>query len=305
MIRAKHLASGEAFEWEGQTSGVWVDAQDVTPPELARLQAAFPLNELALEDVLEHGHWSRAEQYPEHAFITVRSFSHPDKEDEDTERISIFGFADAALTFSTKGTMALHNVWGMVGRENVNLPAEVTYELLDHTADTFFTLAEALERRTDALEEQVFKNRRDNAIPDIFEVKHLLSQGRRLASDAREATATLGRYAPGNSADVLRYRDAQDSFDRAASHLDSLRDFLTSLLDLHLNLQNQRMNEVMRTLTAVSVIFLPLTFLAGVWGMNFKAMPELEWPLGYVMAWGSFLLIGGLLALYFKRRGWW
>ncbi|OLV15966.1 magnesium transporter CorA family protein [Deinococcus marmoris] len=305
MIRAKHLASGEAFEWEGQTSGVWVDVQDVTPPELARLQAAFPLNELALEDVLEHGHWSRAEQYPEHAFITVRSFSHPDKEDEDTERISIFGFADAALTFSTKGTMALHNVWGMVGRENVNLPAEVTYELLDHTADTFFTLAEALERRTDALEEQVFKNRRDNPVPDIFEVKHLLSQGRRLASDAREAAALLGRHATATPADLVRYRDAQDSFTRAASHLDGLRDFLTSLLDLHLNLQNQRMNEVMRTLTAVSVIFLPLTFLAGVWGMNFKAMPELEWPLGYVMAWGSFLLIGGLLALYFKRRGWW
>ncbi|CAM3937218.1 magnesium transporter CorA family protein [Deinococcus marmoris] len=305
MIRAKHLASGEALEWMGQTQGVWVDVQDVTPPELARLQAAFALNELALEDVLEHGHWSRAEQYPEHTFITVRSFSHPDKEDEDTERISIFGFTDAALTFSTNGTAALRNVWALVGRENVNLPAEVTYELLDHTADTFFTLAEALERRTDALEEQVFKNRRDNPVPDIFEVKHLLSQGRRLASDAREAAALLGRHATATPADLVRYRDAQDSFTRAASHLDGLRDFLTSLLDLHLNLQNQRMNEVMRTLTAVSVIFLPLTFLAGVWGMNFRAMPELEWPLGYAVAWGSFLLIGGLLALYFKRRGWW
>lgn len=305
MIRAKHLASGEALEWMGQTQGVWVDVQDVTPPELARLQAAFTLNELALEDVLEHGHWSRAEQYPEHTFITVRSFSHPDKEDEDTERISIFGFADAALTFSTNGTAALRNVWALVGRENVNLPAEVTYELLDHTADTFFTLAEALERRTDALEEQVFKDRRENPVPDIFEVKHLLSQGRRLASDAREAAALLGRHATATPADLVRYRDAQDSFTRAASHLDGLRDFLTSLLDLHLNLQNQRMNEVMRTLTAVSVIFLPLTFLAGVWGMNFRAMPELEWPLGYAVAWGSFLLIGGLLALYFKRRGWW
>ncbi|MDV6373173.1 magnesium transporter CorA family protein [Deinococcus arenicola] len=305
MIRAKHLATGEIFEWTGQTAGVWVDVQDVSTQELARLQAAFPLNELALEDVLEHGHWSRAEQYPEHTFITVRSFSHPDQEDEDTERISIFGFVDAALTFSTAGTAALRNVWALVGRENVNLPAEVTYELLDHTADTFFTLAEALERRTDALEEQVFKNRRDNPVPDIFEVKHLLSQGRRLASDAREAAALLGRHATATPADLVRYRDAQDSFTRAASHLDGLRDFLTSLLDLHLNLQNQRMNEVMRTLTAVSVIFLPLTFLAGVWGMNFKAMPELDWPLGYGMAWGSFLLVGGLLAYYFKRRGWW
>lgn len=149
--------------------------------------------------MLEYGHWSRAEQYPGHAFTTVRPFSHPEEEDENTERISICGFPDAALTFSTSGTAALRNVWALVGRENVNLPAEVIYELLDHTADTFFTLAEALETRTDALEEQVLKNRRDRAVPNIFEVKHRLSQGRRIASDA------------------------QDSFDRAASHLDSLR----------------------------------------------------------------------------------
>ncbi|CAM3686176.1 hypothetical protein DESA109040_19875 [Deinococcus saxicola] len=305
MIRAKHFASGEAFEWTGQTQGVWVDVQDVSPDELGRLRAAFALNNFAVEDALEHGHWSRAEQYPEHAFITVRSFAHPTEEDELTERISIFGFSNAALTLSTSGTAALRVVWAMVGRENVNLPAEVTYELLDNTADTFFMLADTLEIRTDALEDRVFKNKRDNPVPDIFEVKHLLSQGRRLANDAREATATLGRYANETPSDLVRYRDAQDSFGRAGSRLDGLRDFLTSLLDLHLNLQNQRMNEVMRTLTAVSVIFLPLTFLAGVWGMNFRAMPELEWPLGYVMAWGSFLLIGGLLALYFKRRGWW
>ncbi len=305
MIRAKYLATGEAFEWAGQTTGVWVDAQDISPDELQRLQAAFPLNTFALEDVMEHGHWSRAEQYPEHTFVTVRSFAHPAEEDEFTERISVFGFPDAALTLSTSGTAALRNVWAMVGRENVNLPAEVVYELLDHTADTFFILADALETRTDALEERVFRDLRDNPVPDIFEVKHLLSQGRRLASDAREAAATLGRYANDTPADLVRYRDAQDSFNRASSRLDGLRDFLTSLLDLHLNLQNQRMNEVMRTLTAVSVIFLPLTFLAGVWGMNFRAMPELQWPLGYALAWGSFLLIGGWLALYFKRRGWW
>lgn len=305
MIRAKHLATGEAFDWNGQTAGVWVDAQGVTPPELVRLQAAFALNDFALEDALERGHWSRAEQYPEHAFITVRSFAHPAQEDELTERISIFGFPDAALTLSSAGTLALREVWELVGRENLNLSAEVIYELLDHTADTFFTLADALETRTDALEERVFRDLRDNPVPDVFEVKHLLSQGRRLANDAREATATLGRYAAASSADMLRYRDAQDSFGRAGSRLDGLRDFLTSLLDLHLNLQNQRMNEVMRTLTAVSVIFLPLTFLAGVWGMNFRVMPELAWPLGYALAWGSFLVIGGLLAYSFKRRGWW
>ena len=222
--------------------------------------------------------------------------------------MSIFAFPDAVLTVSSTGTRALASVWNLVGRESVNTPGEVVYELLDQTADTFFTLADTLEGRVDILEEEVFKNHRHNPVPQVFDLKHLLAQARRLSADAREATALLARHGShgeSTGADLVRYRDVQDSFGRASSRLDALRDYLTSLLDLHLSLQSQRMNEVMRTLTAVSVIFLPLTFLAGVWGMNFEHMPELPWRYGYAVAWSSFLLIGGLLAYYFKRRGWW
>ncbi|WP_216325770.1 magnesium transporter CorA family protein [Deinococcus aestuarii] len=304
MIRAKTL-KGADLAWNGETGGVWVDAQGVTEEELARLRAAFPLNRLAVEDALEQGHWSRAEGYPEHAFITLRSFTRPEEQGEFTERVSIFAFPEAVLTLSSAGTRALGRVWNLVGRESVNTPGEVVYELLDQTADTFFVLADRLEEQVDGLEEEIFQHRRHNPIPKVFDLKHLLAQARRLSADAREATLLLTRHSDPGSADLLRYRDAQDSFTRASSRLDGLRDHLTSLLDLHLGLQSQRMNEVMRTLTAVSVIFLPLTFLAGVWGMNFEHMPELRWPYGYALAWGSFLLIGGLLAYSFKRRGWW
>lgn len=311
MIRAKDLSSGQELNWAGQTAGVWVDAQDPSVEELARLQAAFPLNRLALEDALEQGHWTRAEQYPEHAFVTVRSFAHPEQPDEFTERVSIFAFAPApdqpcgaVLTHSRSGTRALGAVWAQVGREAVNTAQEVTYELLDQTADGFFLAADALETQVDTLEEQIFRSPRFNPVEPVFDLKHLLGQARRLATDAREASALLGRQTSLH-AEQVRYRDVQDSFTRVGSRLDGLRDSLSSLLDLHLALQGQRMNEVMRTLTAVSVVFLPLTFLAGVWGMNFENMPELASPYGYALAWGSFLLVGGLLAYTFKRRGWW
>lgn len=304
MIRAKTL-TGSDLEWTGQTRQVWVDAQAVTPQELERLRAAFALNRLAVEDALERGHWSRAEGYPEHTFITIRSFARPAEVDEFTERVSIFLYPEAVLTLSSQATLALEAVWRQVGREHVNTPSELVYELLDQTADTFFVLADALETRVDALEERVFRQPRENPVGDVFDLKHLLAQARRLSSDAREATAVLVRHESAHPADLVRYRDAQDSFTRAASRLDTLRDHLTGLLDLHLNLQSQRMNEVMRTLTTVSVIFLPLTFLAGVWGMNFARMPELAWRDGYPLAWASFLLLGGLLAYLFKRRGWW
>ncbi|WP_278913931.1 CorA family divalent cation transporter [Deinococcus wulumuqiensis] len=198
MIRAKDLASGQELNWTGQTVGVWVDAQDPTPEELARLRAAFPLNRLALEDALEQGHWTRAEQYPEHAFVTVRSFAHPEQPDEFTERVSIFAFAPApdqpcgaVLTHSRSGTRALGAVWAQVGREAVNTAQEVTYELLDQTADGFFLAADALETQVDTLEEQIFRSPRFNPVEPVFDLKHLLGQARRLATDAREASALL------------------------------------------------------------------------------------------------------------------
>ncbi|MBZ9753024.1 magnesium transporter CorA family protein [Deinococcus sp. HMF7604] len=305
MIRARQLSTGQPLEWAGQTQDVWVDVQDLTPDDLTALRAAFVINRLALEDVQEHGHWSRAEVYPEHAFITVRSYARPAQMDEFTERLSILTFESAVLTLSTAGTRALGSVWALVGRESVNSPQEVTYELLDHTADTFFEVADALEDRADTLEEQVFQRQRQNPVAEVFAIKHVIAHARRLATEAREATALLGRHSTCSPADLVRYRDVQDSLTRAAGRLDSLRDVLSSLLDLHLSLQGQRMNEVMRTLTAVSVVFLPLTFLAGVWGMNFEFMPELKSPYGYLLAWTSFVVIGGALALFFKRRGWW
>lgn len=306
MIRAQTL-DGQPLDWKGETRDVWLDVHAATPDELAALKRVFRLNHLALEDALEKGHWSRAEQYPEHGFITLRSFANPREVDEFTERLSIFIFEEAliTLTISEKPTLALASVWGLVGREHTNSVPELVYELLDHTADVFFTRADAIQDGVDDLEERVFREQRINPVEEIFDFKHLVAHARRLSSDAHDAVLLLSRHALASPADLVRYRDVQDSFTRVSSRLDALRDKLSSLLDLYLSLQSQRMNEVMRTLTAVSVIFLPLTFLAGVWGMNFEHMPELAQPWGYALAWGSFLLIGSLLAYYFKRRGWW
>lgn len=309
VIRVKDLLSGQEVAWTGQTEGVWVDVVDPGGEALGDLQLAFGLNRFATDDARERGHWSRGEVYPEHAFLTVRSPSHPQEADDFTERVSLFIFARAVLTYAHAPTLAAQTVWERVGRESVNSAAEVSYELLDATADSFFKLADALEQRRETLEERVFRDWRTNPVEAVFNLKHQLSQARRLATDARDAVASVARHLGGSALDgageATRYRDVQGSFERAATRLESQRDALTSLLDLHLNLQSQRMNEVMRTLTAVSVIFLPLTFLAGVWGMNFEYMPELKTPLGYAFAWLTFVTLGVSLALYFKRRGWW
>ena len=131
-------------------------------------------------------------------------------------------------------------------------------------------------------------------------------QARRLVSGAREAIGQFSRHVTALEPSAAMYlRDVGDHLTRIYDGLDTSRDVLSSLLDVHLSVQSNRMNEVMKTLTTMSSIFLPLTFLAGVWGMNFKFMPELEQPWGYIFAWVMFTVAGISLAVYFKWRKWW
>ena len=140
----------------------------------------------------------------------------------------------------------------------------------------------------------------------VFELKHTMIAARRLASSARENVAQFSRHATALSPEGAIYlRDVSDHLTRIYDGIDSARDVLSSLLDVHLTVQSNRMNEVMKTLTTVSTIFLPLTFLAGVWGMNYEFMPELHWKYGYLFAWGSFIFAALAFAVYFKWRKWW
>lgn len=305
MIRAKLLHTGEACDPHACKQGVWLDVQGATPEEWAAITARYTLNPLAAEDVMEEQHWTRSEQYQEHGFISIRNLVSEEIRQEITEQLNIFVFTDALLTVSDAGTESLAQVWQMVGRDNVNTPAEITYELLDHTADTFLAQCNALEGHIDTLEEEIVQDSQNHSLKQIFLLKHDLRFLRRLALDAYDATVYFAHHAVGSSADHIRYRDAQDSFTRVAMRIEGMREAIVSLMELQINLESKQMNEVMRTLTTVSVVFLPLTFLAGVWGMNFAHMPELPLRFGYLLAWSVFVAVGSSLALYFKRRGWW
>ena len=300
-------------------SDVWVDVECPSPDEIRELVEKFPLNHLALEDALQKGHWARFEVYPEHAFLIFRTLSEPEKVNEETERVSMFWFPDrnCLLTIRNEPVTYLESVWVEVGRFDQRKPMDVIYTLLQRGTDTFFEFLDALEGCTDEMEQRVFQtgpaSRRDPAAETpqafanrIFELKQTMISARRLASSARENVAQFSRHAsmvdgPGS----IYLRDVSDHLTRVYDGIDSSRDVLTSLLDVHLNVQSNRMNEIMKTLTTVSTIFLPLTFLAGVWGMNFQFMPEIPWRFGYAFAWLSFLLVAGALAFYFRRRGWW
>lgn len=311
------MVSNNEPDWQQNPQSVWVDVLAPTPEELTALKNIFSINPLALEDALTEGHWSRFEYYHEHAFLVFRTLKPNGKCNDETERVSLFWYpeTDTLLTLRLREVEYLNQVWQTFEPVTHGIEERVIYNLLSRGADNFFDFTDALKEETDTLEESMFlHNKSQDLIKQVFHYKHLIMTARKLVSSARESVAAFSRHSSligeetnRNTTEelALYLRDIVDLLTRTYESLDSSREVLTSVLDVNLTVQSNRMNEVMKTLTTVSTIFLPLTFLAGVWGMNFDHMPELSWPLGYAFAWLVFVVLGAGLAWYFRKRGWW
>lgn len=317
MIRALSMVTNEEPNWQQNPESVWVDVLAPDAQEMELLKNIFKFNHLALEDALTEGQWSRFENYPEHAFLVFRTSKVCGRCGDDTERVSLFWYpeTDTLVTLRLREVEYLDKVWETFEPVTHGIEERVIYNLLSQGADNFFQYTDKLNEETDEMEEKMFGNSQGpNMVKQVFAYKHMIMGARRLVSSARESVASFARHSALIGQEIERreteeltlyLRDIVELLNRTYEALDSSREVLTSILDVNLTVQGNRMNEVMKTLTTVSTIFLPLTFLAGVWGMNFKHMPELDWKYGYLFAWGAFVVVGVTLAMYFKRRNWW
>uniref|UniRef100_UPI0026296B8D magnesium transporter CorA family protein n=1 Tax=uncultured Meiothermus sp. TaxID=157471 RepID=UPI0026296B8D len=177
--------------------------------------------------------------------------------------------------------------------------------LVDRGVETFFDYVEALTDRVEDLEELAMNPNNSPEIPRrVFAARREVLRIRRLVSQAREALLHLERL-PELGADAYLFRDLTDRMGRVYEGLDAARDELSNVLEVHLSAQNNQLNRVVQALTVMSVLFLPMTLWAGIYGTNFDAFTEYQWPYGRWFFWGGMLLIAGGLAWWMKRRGWW
>ncbi len=318
-IRVKNLRTRADEAWQRQTHYVWVDVEAPTAEQVEDLKRHFAFNELALEDVLASDHWSRFERYPEHLFLIFRTLAEPEDLTDRTEEVDFFWFPEqhTLVTFRDEPVTYLEAVWREVNGYRERTPEDILYDLLQRGTDTFFAFLDELEDRTEELEQRLFDSpvqsgpegsdvRSQPLYQEIFALRRTMISNRKRVSSAREYIMQFSRHAAEVSPEAGIYlRDVADHLSRVYGGLDAARDVLGGLLEVYLNVENQRLNEVIRTLTTVSTIFLPLTFLAGVWGMNFEYEPEFGWRYGYLFAWTCFIVVGGSLLWYFKRKKWW
>lgn len=295
----------------------WINIDGLGNIDLLRqLGDQFQIHPLALEDVLNTAQRPKIERFATHFFIVSEMIYFDQADELSFEQVSLFLGDHYVITLQEEQG---HDVFDHV-RERLRsgrgysrkMKADyLAYALLDATVDQIFPVLESVGDSIEEVEEELLERPTRGPLKKLYEAKRLLLHLRRAAWPHREIFNTLIRDDTGlvGRETQIFLRDCYDHTTQIIDIIESYRDLNAGLMDLYLSSLGFRTNEIMRVLTVVSVMFIPLTFLAGVYGMNFNTdekwnMPELNWPFGYVAFWSLCVLITGSMALVFKRKKW-
>ncbi|MCA9094896.1 MAG: magnesium/cobalt transporter CorA [Planctomycetaceae bacterium] len=294
----------------------WVNVEGLGNGDLLKeLTELFCLHPLAVEDVVNLHQRAKVENYDGTHFIITQMVEL--KEVIETEQLSLFLGKNFVLSFQeAPGPDCLEPVRERL-RKNLGLvrhrgPDYLLYSLLDAVIDHYFPVLEAYGERLDDLEQEIVLRPNLGSMAYIHEIKRELLFMRRLIWPQRDALSILVRDPIPEIQDETRVylRDCQDHVMRIIDLVETYREIGSDLMDLQLSSMGNRTNEIMRVLTVIATIFMPLTFIVGVYGMNFdpKAspwnMPEIEWKYGYPIVWSVMIGIAVWMLLFFKRKGW-
>jgi magnesium transporter len=323
MIKAVHLEAGKPPESISlsdvsvslqKTSGyVWVSLETATEQEIESvLGGTFQFHPLAIEDCLSIGYQTpKVDDFDRYLFVIANAVK-PDSslKNLDTCELDIFLGPNYIVTCYTDENMpCVSSVWQRLSKDD-RMAARgvdiICHALLDTLVDEYMPLLDQMDEEVEWLEDRVLSNPETATLERLLTLKHMVMSLRRVINPQRELINRLCRDEFPQIGKVSRiyFRDVYDHLVRIQDMSESIRDIVSGAMDIYLNSTSLRLNVVMKALTIVSTIFLPLTFLAGVYGMNFKYFPELEMPWAYPALWGVFALIVILMLLFFKKRDW-
>jgi magnesium transporter len=305
---------------EGDRAGfVWLDLVNPTPEELGEIASRYDLHTTSVQDCLDPEHLPKFEQFDHYAFAIIRVYDERAGDlcatmQELTRKVALF-YAPAFLITIHRVeqpwlSAIVDRVAADLSKQEVQkdtLQARVLTKLLNAAADTFAKPLEALESRTDAFEAALFEGGEQDrgglatSLREIHLLKRQVTLVKRLLWRFLDV---VQRMTPAAGRGATLFRDVQENVESYHFYADELLDDTNTVLNIQLSLATHRTNEVMRVLTVFSVFFLPLTFIVGVYGMNFRFMPELEMWWGYPAVWVAMGLVILIIYLWFRRRGW-
>jgi len=290
----------------------WIDIVGLQDVETIRqLGKKFSLHALTLEDIINADHLPKCDTTEEQLFFTLKYPQYSEHNDElSLKHISLI-LSDHYLLTIQEGSQDLlepikkriQHAQGKIHSQNIEY---LFYALTDYIVDQYFIVMDMIRDRIEETEDLMIDEPETNHIQRIHLIKKRIVYLRKFISSLNKAVATLqGQEIRFNDENIKIYmRDIYDHIVHINEALTTSKELQTTLLEMNMANISNSMNRVMKTLTIVATIFIPLTFLVGIYGMNFQSMPELEWKYGYPAAWGAILLIAGTMIVYMKRKDW-
>ncbi len=297
----------------GPGDGVtWIDVSGVHDVSIVeRIGACFGLHPLLLEDIVNTNQRPKSEDYGDRLYAVVHMIRHGEESGNlEIEQVSVVLGPNFVLTFQEKPGDVLDPVRERLrsakGRIRGAGADYLAYSILDTIIDHYFTILEEVGDAIEEIEDVLLDAPTAEALQQIYAIKRTLASFRRGVWPLREAIGGMQRI---ESALVQRatlpyLRDVHDHTMQVLDAIETYRDMISGMLDLYMSSVSNRMNEVMKVLTVIATIFIPLTFIVGVYGMNFEWMPELHWHWGYPLVWFVMLGVGVGLVFAFRRKGW-
>jgi len=290
----------------------WVNIEGLGNVELiGAIGEAFNIHPLVLEDILNTHQRPKLEEYDDYSYCVLKGISLAKNGfSVEYEQISILILNDFVFTFKEKQDELFEPVRRRLRSSKGHFRSQgadyLAYVILDTIVDSYFTLQDSLDDIIDSIEEELLTEPTKVTMATIQRLKHELIIIRRSISPLREMlNAILRSESPLIEEKTLIYfRDIFDHVLRISESIESSRDMVAGLLDIYMTTISNKMNEIMIFLTVFASIFIPLTFIAGIYGMNFEYMPELKWKWAYPALWVAFIAIPVILLGYFKKKKW-
>jgi len=288
----------------------WINVDGLQDKEVVvKLGAHFCLHSLLIEDILSD-HTPKAEEFDDHLFFTMKMLHSIKNGKIDYEQISFVLGKDFLLSFQEKEGDLFgpfrERIKQASGRVRSRKADYLLYRLIDIIVDNYYTVLDEVGQQIEIVEDDIYKNPTDKEFQKIQKIKKELIYLRKALYPLRDALSKLIKDESGFiEPQTERYfADVYDHVVHLIDSLDTYKDLTSSLMDIHINTMNTRMNEVMKVLTIISTIFMPLTFIVGIYGMNFHNMPELSSSWGYpsVMIFMAIIVFG--MIRYFKYKKW-
>ncbi|MHC4396781.1 MAG: magnesium/cobalt transporter CorA [Planctomycetota bacterium] len=302
----------ECFPFKGMPTVTWINIDGLHSIETTeKIGKHFELHSLILEDILNTGQRPKCEDYEKCLFMVLKMLTYNNESNYiQSEQVSlvlgqnfVISFQEAVGDVFEQIRDRIRNAKGRIRK----MPADyLAYTLIDAIVDNYFLILEKMGEQIESMEEELIAKPSDKTVRKIHALKRELIFLRKSVWPLRELISSLEKTESSliTSSTKPYLRDVYDHTIQVIDTVESFRDMVSGMLDIYLSSISNRMNAVMKVLTIIATIFIPLTFIAGIYGMNFKYMPELDWKWAYPAVWLIMAIVVIVMLIYFKRKKW-